>query len=120
MLSRLHPLPDDALPMLREKGLKKYAEVETVDHHPMGVALRYFHRSPEEVDPELGLYRTYLEVQSIELGGSAFIPTQFIGSYDPETNRVTLLTSLDDLGEEGWYRTPDFIARGWGVPEELV
>lgn len=119
MLRKTDPVPDDAMPMLREKELKKYTDVFTTDGEDLGVTLRYFHRSPEEVDPELRLYRTYLEVQSVELGGSVFIPSEFVDDYDPARNRLVVAASLRQVEDALWNRQPDFIARGWGVPEEL-
>ncbi|MEZ4518853.1 MAG: hypothetical protein R3C44_19220 [Chloroflexota bacterium] len=119
MLRRTHPQPADAMPMLREKELKKYTQVYTSDGQHLGVALRYFHRSPDEVDPGLRLYRTYLEVQGVELGGSTFIPTEYIASYDPAANRLELSASLEYVEDAVWNRKPDFVARGQAVPEEL-
>lgn len=119
MLRKSQLVPTDALPMLREKGLKKYTEVVTADGVTLGVAMRYYHRSPEEVDPLLRLYRTYLEIQTVELGGPAYIPTVFISSFDPKAKKVTLSATFAEVKAEGWNRQPDFVARGWGVPEEL-
>lgn len=119
MFRRIQPIPTDALPMLREKELKKYTDVFTSDGEYLGVALRYYHRAPDEVDPELRLYRTYLEVQSIEMGGSTFVPTEFIGDYEPGHNKLALAATLQEVEEALWNRMPDFVARGWAVPEEL-
>jgi hypothetical protein len=119
MLRRAHDTPEDAIVMLRDKALKKYSDVYTSDGQHIGVAMRYHHRPPEQVDPELRLYRTYLEVQSVELGGPAYIPTVFIGDYDPAANRLTLLASLEDVEELVWNRKPNFVARGMTVREEL-
>lgn len=119
MLRRTHPIPEDAITMLREKELKKYVDVYTSDGEHLGVTMRFHHRPPEEVDPELRLYRTYLEVQSVEMGGPIYIPTLFIDAYDPATNRLTVATTLTEVEEALWNRKPDFIARGWNVREEL-
>lgn len=119
MLRRTHPLPDDAITVLREKELKKYADVYTSDGEHLGVTMRFHHRPPENVDPELRLYRTYLEVQSVEMGGPVYIPTVFIGDYDPATNRLIVNASMNEAEEALWNRKPDFIARGLSVREEL-
>lgn len=119
MRGRTHPQPTDALPMLREKGLKKFADVVTADGHPLGGAMRFFHRPEGEVNPELRLYGTYLEIQSVELGGPSFIPTDFIAEYDGRTNRVTLAADFKMVVDELWNRTPDFVARGRAGVEEL-
>lgn len=119
MLRRTHPLPDDAIAMLREKELKKYADVYTADGQHLGVTMRYHHRPPEEVDPLLRLYPTYLEVQSVEMGGPVYIPTVFIAGYDPATQRLTVTATMSEAEEALWNRKPDFIARGWTVREEL-
>jgi hypothetical protein len=105
--------------MLREKGLKKFAEVVTADGHPLGSAMRFFHRAEAEVNPELRLYGTYLEIQSIELGGPSFVPTDFIADYDARANRVTLAADFKMVVDELWNRMPDFVARGTGAVEEL-
>lgn len=119
MLRRTHPLPDDALPMLREKDLKRLTDVYTSDGEHLGLAIRYYHRAPDEVAPELRLYRSYLVVQSVEMGGPIYVPTPFVGAYDPAANKLVLSVPLNMVEEEVWNRTPDFVARGQGVPEEL-
>ena len=120
MLRRTHPEFIDSIDMLREKNLKKYSEIFTDDGERIGVALRFVHRPIEEVDPMVRLYRTYLVVQSILLGGPAYIPTIFVADYDPAANRVNLAVNLNTLEEELWNREPDFVAYGRGVYEELA
>jgi hypothetical protein len=109
----------DALMMLKEKNLRKYAEVWSSDGQRLGIALRFHYRPEAEVDPDLKLYATYLLVQSIELGGPAYIPTEFIADYDPAANRVTLAVDQRFLEEELWNRMPNFVARGRDFQEEL-
>lgn len=120
MLRRTQPEFIDSIDMLREKNLKKYTEVFTEDGERIGVVLRFVHRPIEEVDPMLRLYRTYLVVQSIVLGGPAFIPTVYVAGYDPAAGRLNLAVNLNTLEEELWNREPDFAARGLGVYEELA
>ena len=120
MLRRTHPEFIDSIDMLREKNLKKYSEIFTDDGERIGVALRFVHRPIEDVDPMVRLYRTYLVVQSILLGGPAYIPTIYVAAYDPAANRVNLAVNLNTLEEELWNREPDFVAYGRGVYEELA
>ena len=120
MLRRTHPEFTDSIDMLREKSLKKYTEIFTEDDERIGVALRFVHRPVEDVDPMVRLYRTYLVVQSILLGGPAYIPTVYVAGYDPAANRLNLAVNLNTLEEELWNREPDFVAYGRGVYEELA
>lgn len=107
-----------ALDMLREKKLKKYAAVVTSDGHAVGTALRLRHRT-EDIDPELKLYASYLEVMGVELGNQSYIPTDFISDYDPEQDVVTLAVKFDIVEDETWNRAPTFIARREDTVEEL-
>lgn len=120
MLRRTHLEFIDSIDMLREKNLKKYSEIFTDGGERIGVALRFVHRPVEDVDPMVRLYRTYLVVQSILLGGPAYIPTVYIAAYDPAAGRVNLAVNLNTLEEELWNREPDFVAYGRGVYEELA
>lgn len=119
MLRHTHTPNIDGIDMLREKGLKKMAEVYTNDGERIGVTLRFIHRPIEEVNPDLRLYRSYLIIQSVLLGGPAYIPTLYVGGYDPAANRIDLTVNFDRLEDETWNREPDFAARGLGVYEEL-
>lgn len=110
---------EDALPMLKEKGLKKYTEVWTSDDERLGIALRFHHRPESEVDPVLKLYGVYLHVQSIPFAGPVYVPTEFIADYDPDANRLTLSADKDYVADEVWNRMPDFVAAGRGYEEEL-
>ena len=53
------------------------------------------------------------------MGGTMFIPTDFIDVYDPALNRLELAVPLDYVEEALWNRKPEFVARGWSVREEL-
>ena len=120
MLRRTRRQFTESIDMLRSKDLKKYTEVYTSDGERIGVTLRFVHRPIEDVNEELRLYRTYLVVQSILLGGPAYIPTVYIAAYDPAAGRVNLAVNLNTLEEELWNREPDFVAYGRGVYEELA
>lgn len=119
MLRRTQSQPVETIDMLREKNLKKYTEVFTADGERIGLAMRFVHRPILEVDEELKLYRTYLIVQSILMGGTVYLPTVFIDAYDPRTNRLTMSVDFDVIQEETWNREPQFAAVGLGVYEEL-
>lgn len=120
MLRRTHPvMNEDALLMLKDLGLKKYTEVWTSDAQQLGVALRFHYRPEIEVDPGVKLYAIYLHVQSIELGGPVYVPTEFVADYNPAASRVTLSADLRFVEEELWNRMPDFVAGGRGHEEEL-
>lgn len=119
MLRRTHLQPTETIDMLRSNNLKKFTEVYTRDGERIGVTLRFVHRPIEDVNVELRLYRTYLMLQSIVLGGPAFVPTVYVGDYDPKGNRLNLSADMETLEDETWNREPDFVARGLGVYEEL-
>lgn len=105
---------------LRSKHLKKFTDVYTSDGERIGIAIRFVHRPIEEVNEAMRLYRSYLVLQSIVLGGTTFVPTVYIDNYDPANNRLTLAATMNTLNEETWNREPDFVARGEGVYEELA
>jgi hypothetical protein len=119
MLRRTHLHQAESIDMLRERGLKRLTEVYTEDGERLGVTLRFVHRPIEDVNPEQKLYRSYLVVQSIPLGGPVYVPTLFIGAYDPAANLLTIATTLATIQSETWNREPNFVARGEGVLEEL-
>jgi hypothetical protein len=105
--------------MLRAKNLARMTPVFTADGERIGVTIRFVHRPILEVNEAQKLYRSYLIVQSIDLGGPTYIPTLYIKDYDPQKNRVTLMADLETIQEEVWNREPNFVARGEGVFEEL-
>ncbi len=120
MFRRTHLEAAESIDMLRSKNLKKFTQVKTADGEAIGVTLRFVHRPIEDVNPDLRLYRSYLVIQSIMLGGPAFIPTVYVGEYDPVKNHLTLEANLETLEDELWNREPDFVAHGLGVYEELA
>lgn len=116
--SQLHAV--ETIDELRSKNLKKFTDVYTSADERIGVAMRFVHRPIEDVNEELRLYRSYLVIQSIVLGGTAFVPTVYIDKYDPAANRLTIDVTMNTLNDLLWNREPDFVARGEGVYEELA
>ncbi|MCL4265244.1 MAG: hypothetical protein KJ069_18655 [Anaerolineae bacterium] len=109
---------EETVEMLRLKGLKRFAEVWTADDVQIGEAVRLHHRT-HDVNPELKLYACYLECRSIEMGGSVYIPTDFVADYDPGVQKVTLSVSIRTVQRETWERAPTFIAHYTSRVEEL-
>jgi hypothetical protein len=110
---------ENALQMLRDKELKKGADVMTADGKFVGKALRLHHR-PNEVNPELKLYASYLEAANMVMGSPLFVPVDFITDYDPQANCVTLTVPESAVLNETWDREPSFIAGHLDTAEELV
>ncbi len=117
-MSELESYRDETLDMLRQRGLKRFAGVWTADDVHIGGVIRLHHRT-HDINPELKLYQTYLESKSIEMGGSVYIPTDFVADYDPATDRVTLSVDVRTVQQETWERAPDFIAHHISQVEEL-
>lgn len=113
------PRNENALSMLRAKKLHRGTAVWTSDNHNIGTATRLHHRQ-KDVNPDLKLYASYLELFSVELGGATYIPTDFIRDYDPAENKVTLSVTLEDIAIETWNREPLFIAGGAQATESLA
>ena len=113
------PMNENALQMLRDKELKKGADVVTADGEILGKALRLHHR-PDEVDPELKLYGTYLEAPNLLMGSHFFVPVDFIADYDPQELLVTLTVPASAVMAETWDREPTFIAGHLDKIEELA
>ena len=113
------PLNENALQMLRDKGLKKYSVVLTSDGQLLGNAL-HLHLRQDEVDADSKLYAAYLEVASLELGTRYYVPTDFIRDYDPEKDQVGLAVPFSSVQDESWNREPTFIAGHREETEELA
>lgn len=113
------PMNPDALQMLREKDLRRGAEVVTSDGQLVGKALSLHHR-PDEIDPDLKLYATFLETANPMLGLNFFVPVDFIAGYDPEAQRVSLTVDMSAVMNETWDREPAFIAGHLATEEVLV
>ncbi|MCI0394894.1 MAG: hypothetical protein L0332_17090 [Chloroflexi bacterium] len=101
-----------------ELDIKRLEEVWTADNKKLGLAQSLFHRLGG-VDPELGFYDTYLEVENFEYGDDYYVPTDFIKGRDPKTGRVMLSISLQKVMERTWSRLPDFVAHGQARKELL-
>ncbi|MCB0540058.1 MAG: hypothetical protein KDE33_21250, partial [Bacteroidetes bacterium] len=89
------------------------------DGHDIGHALRLHHRQ-NDVNPDLKLYGSYLELFSIPFGGATYIPTDFIRDYDPADNKLLLSVTLKDIAKETWNRMPLFIAHRQTTIEPLA
>lgn len=115
------PMPrnENALTMLRDKELRRGTTVWTADGHDIGYSIRLHHRQ-NEVNPDLKLYGSYLELFSMLLGGATYIPTDYIRNYDPVDNKLLLSVTLEDIAKETWDRTPSFIAHHQATTEALV
>ena len=97
---------------------KKYDKVVTADEIVIGDLLRIHHRQ-EDINPELRLYASYLEVWSVELGVNTYIPTDFIDEYEPAAGTIHLSATMRTVQEETWDRAPAFIAGRKSHREEL-
>ncbi len=104
------PINEDALQMLREKELKKGAQVMTADAQLLGKSLALHHRPAEETNPDLKLYASYLEVPNLLVGSHFFVPVEFISGYDPLALVVNLSVPMSAVMNETWDREPSFIA----------
>ncbi|MCB8948146.1 MAG: hypothetical protein H6653_09035 [Ardenticatenaceae bacterium] len=115
------PMPrnENALTMLRDKELRRGTTVWTADGHDIGYSIRLHHRQ-NEVNPDLKLYGSYLELFSMLLGGATYIPTDYIRNYDPVDNKLLLSVTLEDIAKETWDRTPSFIAHHQATTEALA
>jgi hypothetical protein len=96
----------------------KYDKVITADDVLLGELLRIHHRQ-EDVNPELRLYASYLEVWSIELGGHTYVPTDYIDEYDPNAHKIFLTEKMNTVQSETWDRAPSFVAGRHSRKEEL-
>lgn len=97
---------------------KKYDKVVTADDVSLGELVRIHHRQ-EDINPELRLYASYLEVWSIDFGGHVYIPTDFIGEYDEATNIIYLTETVHTVQQETWDRAPSFIVGRKSQRQEL-
>jgi hypothetical protein len=112
------PMNENALQMLRERELKKGADVVTADGVLLGKALRLYHR-PDEIDPDLKLYASYLGTANLKMGSHIYVPVDFIADYDPQIALVTLSVKKSAVMDETWDREPTFIAGHRDTEEEL-
>ncbi len=96
------PRNENALSMLRAKKVPRGTAVWTADDRDIGYAIRLHHRQ-DDVNPDLKLYASYLEIFSKLFGSATYIPTDFIRDYDPAENKQI---SLKKLGIGSRYLLP--------------
>jgi hypothetical protein len=113
------PLNEDALQMLRDKGLKKFTSVVSSDDQLLGTTTHLLLRQ-DEIDVDLKLYAAFLQVVRLELGTHFYVPTDFVQYYDPEKGQVLLSVPFSIVQEENWNREPTFVAGHQEKTEELV
>jgi len=97
---------------------KKYDKVVTADDVGLGELMRIHHRQ-EDINPELQLYASYLEVWSINFGGHIYVPTEFIDEYDEAASTISLTETKHIVQQETWDRMPSFIAGRKSQRQEL-
>lgn len=113
------PLNEDALSLLRENGLRRGTPIYTSEGQYIGQALRIHHRV-QDVDPELKLYASYLEISNLALGSSLYVPLVFVSTFDSAAPRVNLSVPLKTVEGETWDREPTFIAGRQSRVESLA
>jgi hypothetical protein len=104
--------------MQEEWPFKKYDKVITADDVALGELIRIHHRQ-EDINPELRLYASYLEVWSIDFGGHMYVPTDYIDEYDAGTGAIYLTKTTHTVQQETWDRAPSFIAGRKSQRQEL-
>lgn len=104
--------------MQENMSFKKYDKIVAADDIVLGELLRIHHRQ-EEINPELGLYASYLEVWSIDFGGHVYIPTDFIDEYDEAAGIIYLTETMQTVQQKTWDRAPSFIAGRKSQCQEL-
>lgn len=100
--------------------LNKDDAVVTQDGVQLGVARVVYHRDPTEVNPDLLLYGSYLEVENLDYGDNYFVPMDFVAAHDAGTHRLTLAVKFKQVLDRTWTRQPDFVAHGRAVVEHLI
>ena len=106
--------------MEESMSFKKYDKVVTDDEIVLGELLRIHHRQEgDEVNPELRLYPSYLEVWSIDFGGHSYIPTEYIDEFDEANRTIYLTETMNTVQQETWDRAPSFVAGRKSRREEL-
>jgi hypothetical protein len=101
-----------------EDSINKLEEIWTVEGKKLGLAQYLYHRQGE-INPKLQLYGRYLEVENYDYGDDYYVPMDFISDRDPDSGKVSLTVSFDEVMKRTWFRMPDFIAQGDGRREEL-
>ena len=101
-----------------ELSINKFEEIWTADDKKLGLAQYIFHRQ-DEINPDLQLYASYLEVENFEYGEAFFVPLDFISDRDPDSGKISLTVSYDEAMKRTWFRMPDFVIHGESPKEEL-
>lgn len=101
-----------------EIDIKKLDEVWTSDDKMLGLAQQMFHRI-DEVNPDLRLYASYLEVENFDYGEVFYVPTDFIEERELESGRTLLSVTHSQVMNNTWFRMPDFVAHGQDRKETL-
>ncbi len=102
-----------------ELDIRKLDELWTADNKKLGLAQQLFHRLAD-INPNLQLYASYLEVKDFDYGEVFYVPTDFITGRDVETGRLTLDVTYNDVMKRTWFRMPEFVVRGQGRKETLL
>lgn len=93
-------------------------QVFTSDEQYLGSARILYHRPENEVNPQLLLYASYLEVENLKYGDNYFVPTDFITQRDAQS-RLHLSATMRQVQERTWTRQPHFVAHGQAKIEKL-
>ncbi|MAT98289.1 MAG: hypothetical protein CL608_14185 [Anaerolineaceae bacterium] len=104
--------------MQENMPFRKYDKVVTADDVTIGELVRIHHRQ-EDINPELRLYASYLEVWSIDFGGHVYVPIDYIDEYDEAAGSVYLTETKHTVQQETWDRAPAFIAGRKSQRQEL-
>jgi hypothetical protein len=96
--------------------MHKNISVYTEDDVLLGEVIRILHRVGE-VDPDLALYESYMNIWDITSGQRVYIPTDYIDEEQPD--RIDLWIDLAEVKHEFWGRIPPFVAGRRYKVEEL-
>jgi hypothetical protein len=99
--------------------IRKLDEVWTSDDIRLGLAHRFFHRT-RDVNPELQLYGSYLQVKNFDLGDDYYVPTDYMAGRDPASGRIRLSVPFRTAMAQTWTRLPQFVLMGLARREELA
>jgi hypothetical protein len=98
--------------------IKKLEAIWTADSKKLGLAQYLLYRQ-DNINPDLQLYGSYLQVEDYEFGEVYYVPTDYIAGRDPDRGNVTLAVSFETVRQRTWFRMPDFIAHGEARKEFL-
>jgi hypothetical protein len=101
-----------------ELDIHKLDAVWTSDEKRLGLAQHLFHRE-HDINPDLQLYASYLEVGNYDYGEVYYVPTDFIAGQESHTGNIKLSVSFDHALKRTWFRMPEFVARGEARQQQL-